>query len=283
MRIQHTLCIFLFFFIAPHIVKSCSCIEKNKKKLVKLHDKEITDNAKIDEMMYKNLSDVIKIKSENRSFLIKLEETIKNCAFYDSNSMCSEYQFFNDAESDFMDIRFDCRKFGIVTFFHTTTTEKNKQCTIRNFASSALINSIPTKRTTKVTHFVDKLNREKIENKMCLINIHRGSSFHAMALEVRKTGFYIYHSWENYFSNSWFSGLTNENEFEWSPQTQNILYEYRNRYGLGKCLTKKDLENCLRDMRQIFNVLEGDADKEKKMSFQYVCKELNEDFKKLTD
>jgi len=226
MRIQHTLYIVLFVFIASHVAKSCSCVQKNKKKLVKIYSEEITDNDEIEQIMGENVfklggkikkrssSLLEKVKTKNRSFLIKLEETIENCAFSRFDSMCKHYQFSNDVKSDsFMDVRFHCKTFGIVALFHTTMTDQDKKkCTIENIVSSIQINSISKTPTTNVTRFVNQLSRKEMENKMCLINLKWGSYYHAMNLEVRKNGFYIYNSWENYFSNSWFSGLTNETD-----------------------------------------------------------------------
>merc|ERR1711925_50907 len=103
----------------------------------------------------------------------------------------------------------------------------------------------------------DKLSHKKMENKMCLIYCLGKPWYHGhvMALEIRKNGFYIYNSWENSFSNSWFSGLTNKNEFSLSPRTQKAFQEYRTKYGLGKCISKKDLENSLKDMVHLFNIV----------------------------
>merc|ERR1711925_69621 len=110
------------------------------------------------------------------------------------------------------------------------------------------------------------------ENKMCLIYV-RGPGAHAMALEVRKQGFYIYNSWKNSFSNSWFSGLTNSNEFNLSPKMQNMFHEYKTKCGLGKRLTKIDVKNCLIDLVLIFHVLVG---KDEPISFDFACQELND-------
>jgi len=282
MRIRLALCIFLFLFVPSHVVESCSCFQKNRKKIVQIYPEEL-DNPEIEQIALENLSGHIEeVKSDNRSFLIKLEETIENCPF---NSTCSEYKFFNNEESNFMDVRFNCDSFGIAAFFHTTTTDQKYKCTLENIASFMRIDSITKTPTTNFKTFLNELSHKKMENKMCLICFKK-ETCHAMALEVRKNGFYIHNSWQNSFSNSWFSGLTNENEFNLSPKIQNVFHEYRAKYGLQKCLTKKDLENCLKDMRHILNVAAGeDAHKykEKKMSFEFICKELNKDFKLLTD
>jgi hypothetical protein len=281
MKIQRPLCIFLFLLIISHVVESCSCFYKKRKTIAKNH----TENSEIVELTFENLSEyyVEVIKTQNRSFSKKLEETIGNCPF---NSICSEYKFLNNKDTHFMDVRFNCDTFASATFFHTTTTtNQDKKCTMKNIISSMKTDSISALPTTKITSFVDNLIQEKMENKMCLVYLKRGHNYHVMNIEVRKNGFYIHNSWQDGFSNSWFSGLTNETEFDLTLKLKNILHEYREKYGLQKCLNRKDLENCMKDMRHIFNAVEA-ADphkKEKIMSFESICKELNEHFKFLTD
>merc|ERR1712034_83942 len=136
--------------------------------------------------------------------------------------------------------------------------------------------------TENITLFVDALSHEKMENTMCIIHVGRHCG-HAMALEVRKYGFYIYNSWNNCFSNSWFSGLTNKNEFNLSPRKQNVFLEYREKCGLGKCLTKRDVENCLIDLGIILDLIGKHVYKNENMFFRSSCKELNQDFKILVD
>jgi len=189
MKIQRILYIFLFLFIATHVVESCW--PKNKKKLVKIYPEA-------------------KLITEKRSFLIKLEEKIKNSPF---NSLCSDYKIFIDENE--CDIgRFHCEEFALVTFLHTTMTnlEQNKKFKMEKILSLMTTKtSIYTKPTTNITIFVDKLSHKKMENKMCLIYCEGKPSFHAITLEIRKNGFYIYNSWHNSFSNSWFSGLSYKN------------------------------------------------------------------------
>merc|ERR1712034_183693 len=103
------------------------------------------------------------------------------------------------------------------------------------------------------------------------------------ALEIRKNGFYIYNSWENSFSNSWFSGLTHKTEFNLHPRTLYTFQEYRAKYGLGKCLSKKDLENSLKDIAHLFKIVEDDEYNETPIFFEFNCKDLNDEFKILID
>merc|ERR1711925_30187 len=109
------------------------------------------------------------------------------------NSMCSEYIFFNNDKSCFTDTRFNCEEFALATFFHTTAAtelEQDKKCSFENIISSTNLGSIITKSTKNLTIFVDAMSHERMENKMCLIYLE-GPCYHAMALEVRKHGFYI--------------------------------------------------------------------------------------------
>merc|ERR1712034_303784 len=181
------------------------------------------------------------------------------------------------------DTRFNCEEFALATFFHTTAAtelEQDKKCSFENIISSTNLGSIITKSTKNLTIFVDAMSHERMENKMCLIYLE-GPCYHAMAVEVRKHGFYIYNSWKNSFSNSWFTGLTKNNEFD--LRLTNMFHEYKEKCGLGKCLTKKDVENCLIHLGHIFNVIAEEEYKSEKMSFQFTCKELNNDFKILED
>ena len=201
--------------------------------------------------------------------------------------MCSDYKILIDKHGCDPG-RFHCQEFSLVTFFHTTMTnlEQNKKFKMKNIVSSILMKtetSISTKPTTNITIFVDKLSHKKMENKMCLIYFKRKPWFHAMTLELRKNGFYIYNCLKNSFSNSWFSGLTNKNEFSLSRRTRNVFQEYRTKYGLGKWLSKKDLENSLKDMSHLFNIFEDDAYNEKQISFEFICNDLNDEFKILID
>jgi len=303
MRIQYTLCIFAFFFIGSDDVYAMDLTNK-EKKFVNIYSKEIIDNAENEKITFEKASEYEEeVITEKRSFLIKLEETIKNCP----NSMCSEYKCFNNDKSYLMDVRFNCEEFALATFFHTTATklEQDKKCSLENIISSTKLDSIITKPTENLTIFVDAMSHKRMENKMCLIYLG-GPCDHAMTLEVRKHGFYIYNSWKNSFSNSWFSGLTKNNKFDLRFHEYeakfgsekcltkkdgencylsliNMFHEYKAKCGLGKCLTKKDVENCLIHLGKIFKIVGGDVYKEEKMSFEFACKELNEDFKILVD
>ena len=222
------------------------------------------------------------MKTKKRCFLIKLEEKIGKSPF---NSLCSDYKIFiNKHQCDLG--RFHCEEFALATFFHTTLAklEQNKKFRIKSFVSSMETEtSISTKPTTNVAIFIDKLSHIKMENKMCLIYCDGKLLDHVMALEIRKNGFYIYNSWENSFSNSWFSGLTSETEFSVSPRTLYIFQEYREKYGLGKCLSKKDLENSLKDLTHLFKIAEDDKYNETQIFFESNCKDLNDEFKILID
>jgi len=273
MKIQTTLFIFLFFFIASDV--NAMDIDNKENQFTKIHFEKIAiENKTIALEKLSKYEEEVKI--EKRSFLIKLEETIKNCPF---NSTCSEY---NIDKSYFTNSRFNCEEFALATFFHTTEDpDHDKHCTMINIDSS-IENSIISEITENLTTFVDALSHEIMENKMCLIYAG-GASNHVIALEVRKHGFYIHNSWNNCFSNSWFSGLTKKDEFNLSPMKQNMFHEYREKCGLGKCLTKTDVKNCLIDLGHIFNVVGKNVYGTKRVFFQFACKELNEDFKILMD
>jgi hypothetical protein len=250
---------FFFYFIVRHFFISLYCSwQKNKKKLVKIYPEE-------------------KLKTKKRCFLIKLEEKIGKSPF---NSLCSDYKIFiNKHQCDLG--RFHCEEFALATFFHTTLAklEQNKKFRIKSFVSSMETEtSISTKPTANVIIFVDKLSHKTMENKMCLIYCLGNFSYHVMALEIRKNGFYIYNSWENSFSNSWFSGLTNKTEFSLRPRYRNVFQEYRARYGLGKCLSKKDLENSLID---VSDIVQDDPYNKRQIVFEFHCKDLNDEFKTL--
>jgi len=252
-----------------------------EKRLIKIHSQEIPDNVENRTISLKKEREYEEeeVKTEKRLFLMKLEETIKNCPF---NSTCREY---NNDKSYFTDSRFNCEEFALATFFHTTTTEdpdQDKNCSMENIVSSITTNSLITKPTEDLTIFVEAMSHEIMENTMCLIDVG-GPGDHVMALEIRKHGFYIYNSWNNCFSNSWFSGLTKKDEFNLSPIKQNVFEEYREKCGLGKCLTKRDVENCLIDLGLILNVVGKHVYKNEKMFFRFSCKELNKDFKILND
>ena len=222
------------------------------------------------------------VQKKTRPFLSALEKTIENCKT--KGSMCQTYRFSTRvSKSD----EFNCDDFAVAAYFHTTTA--HGLCDIYN--PSLQKNYLHSKHPTKINvkRLVNELST--IKNAMCYVAINRRYEvnnifFHALALEIRTNGFYIYNSFRNAFSNAWFSGITSESLISnLNIKVQNIFIAYKTKCGLGNRLNKFGLTNCLEMWENIFNVLqklEGVKISGKyKIYFDFVCKDLTFEFKNL--
>ena len=225
------------------------------------------------------------ITEKTRPFLSVLEKTIENCKA--KCSMCQAYRFCRRiSTSD----EFNCDDFAMAAYFHTTTAHG-----LCNFYNPSLQqDSIKFKHRTTIN--IKKLvnGLSTMENAMCYVTINRSyevdkiplHQFHALALEIRPNGFYIYNSFRNAFSNAWFSGITNESLISnWDSNLQISFFDYQTQCGLGIRLNEFELINCLEMWESIFNVMHRTngvkINSKFKMEFNFLCKNLTHKFKNM--
>ena len=223
--------------------------------------------------------DVFHTKTSPRPFLLELEKTITSCTT--EGSFCEAYRslYIHGVKMGTC----SCDDFALAAYFHTTTSHGS--CGNHDNLVSLKENSIESSfRTKNITTFVNELSFPLMQNNMCYIKMGQEKckhSGHAIALETRQNGFYIYNSWYNLFSNAWFSGLTTGNlsEFSksdsiWNRQEQELFIDYKTQCGLGNRLNESELENCFKKLVTIFHVIEPSST----MNFKYMCKNLVQKF-----
>jgi len=218
----------------------------------------------------------------NRSFLLQLENSILKCT--GNGSYCDLYRCWIDPEDEEKDY-FNCHHFAYIALYHTTTDFDH--CN-EDKISDVIITTWPIYKlkaqTTNIDTFVQAI--ATLKNKMCYVGIKdqlRGNDVHSLAIEIRTNGFYIYNSWLNTFSNSWFSGLKEGKMFfneKMSLEVKKITMEYRNKCGLGKLLTKSGLRYCFKILEKVANTYKPGLVKQMTIG-RLTCRSLNEKFKAL--
>lgn len=215
-----------------------------------------------------------------RDFFLTLETSIKNCKT--ESSICETYRsYVADVKTI---VRYNCENFAVAAYFHTTSPH-HVSCGVgdRSFLTKDTIESnAPTENIYK---FGNELSSPLMNNKMCLVWLIPDDIYHVLALEIRQNAFYIYNSWENMFSNSWFSGLNDTADFmsddvtdeKCSSALKNSFIDYKKKCGLGIGLTKFGLNNCFIHLKSIAKIIKPNSE----VNFNYNCKNLIQEFKDL--
>lgn len=249
-----------------------------KRNLGNCQINKIKDNVNIQKI--EDTVSNIKTKQNHDVFVSELASSIENCQ--ESNSMCKRHRSYTTRNSKEV-TEWNCLEFAAAAFFHTTRVTKDENCDVETIRSSIENDiSIEIKVEDENTdEFVNTNLVGKFTDAMCYITISGATEndFHVIAAEIRDNKqFYIYNSFKNYFSNNWFSGLTKEIDDDEKSISKRFV-DYKEKCGKGQRLYKEEFTACLKCIKSFFTSKENLDDDS--LTFKYVCKELNEDFKKL--